>query len=291
MFGLFKKKNTIQSEILSDLRQAKKSIQVAVSWLTDSVLITELIEKRRQGIDVKILVSANELNIIRFELFKKIQELGGSVQKWGNEETTHGGFMHYKFYIIDDYLAKSGSYNWSVNATSNAEALDQVAVSKKIAEFNELYEESVDFFAEIDNPEQKRAELEDIRREHNKETLTPEMLKAYRDTQIYKKEYAERQRVQDEQILIAKQRTRELEIQLAENIRIAKIETDKKLLEQKETAQKARELEIQVAKQKTESERLAKIEADRKATEQAAQYKPKEAVTVTTLPPTSYANE
>lgn len=293
MFGLFKKKNTIQSEILSDLRQAKKSIQVAVSWLTDPVLITELIEKRKQGVEVKILLSANELNIIRFELFKKIQELGGSVQKWGNEETTQGGFMHYKFYIIDDYLAKSGSYNWSVNATSNAEALDQVAVGKKIAEFNELYPVSVDFFAEIDNPEQKRAELEDIRREHNKETLTPEMLKAYRDTQTYKKEYAEKQRAQEEQTRIAMQRTKELEIQLArergEREQLAKIEADRKFQEQQAAAQRASALEIQLAKERAERERLAKIEADRKAKEQAAQYRPKEEVKETTLPPTSYA--
>jgi phosphatidylserine/phosphatidylglycerophosphate/cardiolipin synthase-like enzyme len=289
MSGLFKKKNTIQSEILSDLRQAKKSIQVAVSWLTDTVLITELIEKRKQGVEVKILLSANELNIIRFELFKKIQELGGSVQKCGNEETTQGGFMHYKFYIIDDYLAKSGSYNWSVNATSNAEALDQVAVGKKIAEFNELYPVSVDFFAEIDNPEQKRAELEDIRREHNKETLTPEMLKAYRDTQTYKKEYAETQRVQEEQT----RRIKELEIQLArergEREQLAKIEDDRKLQEQQAAAQRARALEIQLAKEKAERERLTKIEADIKAKEQAAQYRPKEEVKETTLPPTSYA--
>ncbi|HRF38040.1 MAG TPA: hypothetical protein PK198_04570, partial [Saprospiraceae bacterium] len=66
MLGLFKRTNSIQSEILSDLQSAKKSIKVAVSWLTDTSLIQELIKKRRQGLDVKILVSANELNVIRF---------------------------------------------------------------------------------------------------------------------------------------------------------------------------------------------------------------------------------
>lgn len=259
MFGIFKKKNTIQSEILSDLRQAKKSIQVAVSWLTDPVLINQLIDKRKQGVDVKILLSANELNIIRFELFKKIQELGGSVQKWGSEETVHGGFMHYKFYIIDNYLAKSGSYNWSVNATSNAEALDKVDVSKKIAEFNELYRESVDFFDEIDNPEQKRAELEDIRREHNRETLTPEMLKAYRDAQTYKKEYAEKQRVQEEQTRIAMQRTKDLELKLAEQSRLAEEASERQ----------SKEREAQQKQEQIEQELRAKIELEKKAAQQA----------------------
>ncbi|MBL7818223.1 MAG: hypothetical protein JNL70_24645 [Saprospiraceae bacterium] len=289
MFGLFKKKNTIQSEILSDLRQAKKSIKVAVSWLTDPLLLTELIDKTKQGVDVKILLSANELNIIRFEHFVKLQELGASVQKWGNEEATQGSFMHYKFYIIDDYLAKSGSYNWSINATSNAEALDQVPVTKKITEFNELFPVSVDFFTEIDNPEQKRAELEYIRKEQKQDILTPEMLKAYRDTQKIKKEYADRQRIQEEETRIAKQKTHELELRLAEQTRLAKIEADEKQRKEREAQQKAKELEIQLAKEQAERDRLAKIEADRKAKEQAAQYKPKEEVKATTLPPTSYA--
>jgi len=259
MFGLFKKTNTIQSEILSDLRHAKKSIKVAVSWLTDPVLITQLIDKRKQGIDVKVLLSSNELNIIRFELFKKIQELGGTVQKWGNKETEQGGFMHYKFYIIDDNLSKSGSYNWSINAKINAEALDQVAVEKKIFEFNELYSQSIDFFDEIENPAQRRAELEDIRREQNQETLTPEMLKAYRDTQKYKREYVEKQRFQEEQTRIAIER--------------------------------AKELEMQLARERAEHQRLAKIEADRKVKELEAQYRPKEEVKETILPATDYANE
>lgn len=255
MFNFFKKKN-IQNEILSDIKKAKESIKVAVSWLTDPELIHALIERKKAGVDVKVLVSSNELNIIRFELFKKLQDLGGHVQKWGNIEADQGTFMHYKFYIIDDSLAKSGSYNWSINARTNAEALDQVDVHKKIREFNELFPHSFDFFYEIDNPETKRRELETIRKEKNQDTLTPETLKAYRDTQKIREEYRDKQTA-----LIEAVERREKEL-------IEKLE-----------------------KEKMERIRAEKLEAERIAKEKASRYQPKESVEKTTLPPTSYGDE
>ncbi|HRK83823.1 MAG TPA: phospholipase D-like domain-containing protein [Saprospiraceae bacterium] len=255
MLGLFKRTNSIQSEILSDLQSAKKSIKVAVSWLTDTSLIQELIKKRRQGLDVKILVSANELNVIRFELFREIQHLGGFVQKWGNEETSEGGFMHFKFYIIDDSFAKSGSYNWSINATSNAEALDKVDVFKKIKEFQAYFSESVDFFAAISNPERKRDELELIRKEKHQDVLTPEILQAYRNTQKAFQQHEEKIRL--------------------ENERIDRVRQD---------------LARQQEQLKTVQERMAREEAERREKEKNAQYAPKKDVKEVVLPPTSYAN-
>jgi phosphatidylserine/phosphatidylglycerophosphate/cardiolipin synthase-like enzyme len=174
--------NNIQTEITKDLGSAKHSIKVAVSWLTDKLLINELIGASKRGVDVKVIVSSNELNIIRFELFQKLIDLGATVNKEGNEDTEQGDFMHYKFYIIDDKSAKSGSYNWSKNAVTNRETLDDVDVSKKLNEFNECLKASVNFFEDIHNPAQKKAELELIEKEH-KDILTPEKLALYRQTQ------------------------------------------------------------------------------------------------------------
>ena len=255
MFGFFKKKD-IQSEILTDLEQAKKSIKVAVSWLTDPLLITTLIDKKREGIEIKVLVSSNELNIIRFELFKKLQDLGGLVQKWGNKDTEQGSFMHYKFYIIDDNFAKSGSYNWSINAKSNAEALDEVVVNKKIDEFNEIFPHSVDFFYEIENPEQKRAELESIRKEKNQEVLTPDMLNAYRETQKIRAEY-------ENKIKQAKiESDRKIEQERFAKEQLIREEAERK---QNEAVARERETQTKLANERIERERLAKIESDRKA--------------------------
>ncbi|MCB9324018.1 MAG: hypothetical protein H6571_09820 [Lewinellaceae bacterium] len=250
MWNFFKPKKSIQSEIQSDLKNANRSIKVAVSWLTDPVLITTLIKKVRQGVDVKILLSSNELNILRFELFREIQKLGGKVQKWGNAETEKGGFMHYKFYVIDDAFAKSGSYNWSINATTNAEALDKVEVNEKLDQFNDLWVNSKDFFYQIDNPEQKRAELENIRTSRNLTILSPETLIAVR---------------------AAEQEVNRIKI---------KHDAEKRQRDQDNETLKA-QLEI-------EKKEREKLEREKKAKAEEAQYKPKEGVKTTTLPPTSY---
>lgn len=245
--------NNIQAEILNDLKNAKNSIKVAVSWLTDKLLINELINARKKGIDVKVIVSSNELNIIRFELFQKLIDLGAIVNKEGREDADNGDFMHYKFYIIDDMFAKSGSYNMSMNATTNRETIDEVPVAKKIAEFNECLENSVNFFADIDNPEAKRAELAVIEKKH-KDTLTPQKLAAYRQTQSLMKKQEERHR---------------------------------KELEEKEKQRK--EAEVKAQQEKAAREKLLQ---EQRAKEQQNQYGLKQdAPPVSEAPPRSYANE
>ncbi|MCB9227676.1 MAG: hypothetical protein H6578_10980 [Chitinophagales bacterium] len=245
--------NNIQTEISKDIRSARHSIKVAVSWLTDTFLINELIDARKRGVDVKVIVSSNELNIIRFELFQKLIDLGATVNKEGSEDAEQGDFMHYKFYIIDAKLAKSGSYNWSINAVTNREALDEVSVSRKLNEFNECFKSSVNFFADIHNPAQKKAELALIEKEH-KDVLTPEKLAAYRQTQSIIKQQEERHR---------------------------------KELEEKEKQRKEAEAKAQQEKLARE-----KLLAEQRAKEQQNQYGLKQdAPPVSEAPPRSYANE
>ena len=245
--------NCIQTEISNDLRGARHSIKVAVSWLTNSFLINELIDARKRGVDVKVIVSSNELNIIRFELFQKLIDLGGLVNKEGSEDAEQGDFMHYKFYIIDDKLAKSGSYNWSINAVTNREALDEVSVSKKLIEFNECFESSINFFADIKNPAQKKAELAQIEKDH-KDALTPEKLAAFRQTQSLIKQQEERHR---------------------------------KELEEKE--EQRIEAEAKAQQEKLAREKLL---AEQRSEKQKNQYGLKQdAPPVSEAPPRSYANE
>ena len=250
--------NNIQTEIISDFKSAKQSIKVAVSWLTDRLLINELILARQNGITVKIIVSSNELNIIRFELFQKLIDLGAIVNKEGSEEPEQGNFMHFKFYIIDDIFAKSGSYNFSANAVTNREAMDEVSVIKKINEFNECFKDSVNFFYDIANPELKRAELQMIEKEQSI-ILTPEKLAAYRQTQIAIKEQEVRH---SKEIELKEQQRREADI----------------------ARKKAEENAI---REKAERE---KIQANQREKELQQQYGMKsEAPAISEAPPRSYA--
>lgn len=245
--------NNIQTEISNDLRNAKQSIKVAVSWLTDTFLINELIDAKKRGRDVKVIVSSNELNIIRFELFQKLIDLGATVNKEGSEDAEQGDFMHYKFYIIDDKLAKSGSYNMSMNAASNRETIDEVPVLKKITQFNECLKNSVNFFTDIENPAAKRAELALIEKKH-KDALTPEKLAAYRQTQILIKQQEDRHK--------------------------------------KELAEMERQTKEAEAKAQQEKAARGKLLNEQRAKEQQSQYGLKQdAPPVSEAPPRSYANE
>lgn len=275
MFNFFKKKKSIQSEILSDLKSAQNSIQVAVSWLTDVQLIIALIERKKAGVDVRVLVSSNELNIIRFELFKQLQDLGGYVQKWGNKEAKDGGFMHFKFYIIDNNLAKSGSYNWSINATTNAEALDKVDVSKKIEEFNAYNDISVNFFDDINDPGKMRDELEQIRKSGKQEILTPEALGAYRAMQKQKRKYAQEQREREER----------------NERREAAIKEQQERLKNEQKKLEAQRLDAENKKRDEEKRIAAASQQAEERKEQQGRYQPKPGVEETKLPPTSFGNE
>lgn len=248
--------NNIQSEILNDLKSAKQSIKVAVSWLTDVALINELQYACDRGVIIQVVLSNNELNILRFELFQKLLNHGADVRKWGNELPEQGEFMHYKFYIIDDKFAKSGSYNWSVNALTNKEALDEVSVSKKKIEFEKCFNQGVNFFKNIDNPKKKRDELQSIQNSQT-EILTPEKLIAYRQTQI---------------AIEAQEKRHKAELEEKERQRLA----------EEEARHKAEE------KAAREIEEYKKRLNEKEPQEGQGKYTPKEDVKIAQVPPTSY---
>lgn len=134
--------NSIKQEIIMDIRQAKRSIKVAVAWLTDIDFINILEQKiaKKQDLIVEIVVSNHKDN--KEERLKtkmvSLMEMGAKVKIYGSSNPQEGEFMHCKFYIIDEEFAKSGSYNWSKSAEKNIECLDIVALEPKQKLFRKL---------------------------------------------------------------------------------------------------------------------------------------------------------
>lgn len=145
----------VKDEIIDDLSIAKTSIKVAVSWLTDIDLVEKLIEAAKRDVEISIVVGNSSDNLRRQDLFRILNECGGQIRRWGSNDPLEGAFMHYKFYIIDNKIAKSGSYNWTVSATINKETLDAVEVSRKIQEFNNVFELAQDYFEPFTLTERK----------------------------------------------------------------------------------------------------------------------------------------
>lgn len=168
--------NSHQLQIIRILDTARFKIQIAVSWFTDEVILLKIIEKSRY-INVEILTSADEMNLLRHTYFRTLLEEGAIVKKVGSSSPLDGDFMHSKFIIIDNSIAWGGSYNFTNNARSNYETFkkwDNCELEETIREFNSWMKKAVDFFYGITDVDQIVRRLkEKFIEEQKKDILFP----------------------------------------------------------------------------------------------------------------------
>lgn len=88
--------NTHQSQIAQIFETAQSSIQVAVSWFTDTLLIEKLIQKSK-NVKVEVLLSSDKWNLCRHHHFRQLQH-GAKVQKLGTENALLGNSCAASYY-------------------------------------------------------------------------------------------------------------------------------------------------------------------------------------------------
>ena len=132
--------DAIQEKVIQGIKDAKFIIWAAVAWFSNEAIYQELLAKKKQGLNIRIIVSQEDSNT---NMISKLEENNFDVvviPRWGN-----GGYnrMHDKFCIIDMDYVMHGSYNWTPTANKNVEtlatALDHELVAKFAKEFMELY--------------------------------------------------------------------------------------------------------------------------------------------------------
>lgn len=131
----------IQNVIVQGIRDAKYLIWVAVAWFSNEELYRELLNKKEEGLNIRVIVSDEDSNQA---LLPRIQENFECVVvphtgRWGTNR------MHDKFCIVDlDYIMH-GSYNWTKAANYNGETLvttvDRELVRDFADEFLKMYNE------------------------------------------------------------------------------------------------------------------------------------------------------
>lgn len=127
----------IESKILAALDRAQAIIYVCVAWFTNDKLRDKLIEKKKQGCDVKIITFADGINT------KNGVDFTGLNHK--SIKAERHGFMHRKFCVIDNNDVIDGSYNWTTNAeTRNDEDVlihrdNRALASSYTKEFNLMW--------------------------------------------------------------------------------------------------------------------------------------------------------
>ena len=110
----------IQGVIIQQIKSARHSVYVAVAWLTDNTIFTELCSKAKNGLTVELLLVNDTINndLAPFD-HKRLEACGGKV--FFIPQQIDGSIMHHKFCIIDDCTIITGSYNWSRKAQFNDE--------------------------------------------------------------------------------------------------------------------------------------------------------------------------
>ncbi len=109
----------IQNQIIEEIKRAKYTIWVAVAWFTDQKLFEELVQKKKEGLNVQVIVIDDDINRksgLRFEDHFETYRLP--------KQGMYKNIMHNKFCVIDLNTVISGSYNWTKKAQYNDESID-----------------------------------------------------------------------------------------------------------------------------------------------------------------------
>lgn len=166
--------NNHKNHIINIFNKAEESIQIAVSWFTDRFLIEDLLRKMEyRNLKLKIVLSADEYNVFRYNDFKKLKEMGAEIRKTGNNNALSGNFMHHKLVIVDNKMVYGGSYNFSYNARTNYENFGAYQeIQQYIADFEKAFDDGIDYFEDIYNPEVMIKRLIDEFEASNNEKLS-----------------------------------------------------------------------------------------------------------------------
>lgn len=108
----------IRSHITKELQSANTSIYAAVAWFTDKKLFKILCEKATQGLDVQLIVVDDFITRGCTINYFDLEKAGGKIYLIDENK---GSLMHNKFCVVDEVNTITGSYNWSIKASSNHE--------------------------------------------------------------------------------------------------------------------------------------------------------------------------
>jgi len=121
--------HNLESKVISALDDAKVSICVAMAWFTNERIKEKLLEKKKAGVEVDIIIYEDSVN---HKYGVDLSELPHT-----SIRGSRGGVMHNKFCVIDNQTVLTGSYNWTKNAeTSNDENVSVLKDPKRASEFS-----------------------------------------------------------------------------------------------------------------------------------------------------------
>lgn len=128
----------IKQRIISEINNASQCIYVAMAYFSDRDIAMAIIDAKNKSVPVDIILSSNAQNET-----VKLMLKGAGISVHSFETGDARGIMHHKFCLIDNKISINGSYNYSLNASTNnvenIQVSDDIAIySKFLSEFERL---------------------------------------------------------------------------------------------------------------------------------------------------------
>lgn len=123
-------------KLMSLIKKSHKKIYAAVYMITDKKIAQELINAKRRGVDVKVVVDASTIDSLygKGSMLKEnnidLYVFRSKSKRQGKKEFA-GALMHNKFALIDDQLW-TGSFNWTKRANNENQENVIVTTDKEI---------------------------------------------------------------------------------------------------------------------------------------------------------------
>jgi phosphatidylserine/phosphatidylglycerophosphate/cardiolipin synthase-like enzyme len=135
----FSPQGKCSTHLLREIDSAKQELLVAVYAFTSDDLATALVQARKRGVAVQVVVDrefdrANENSKGKLLESQKIpvRRIAGAAPKMAEKDA---GLMHQKFAVIDRRVVFTGSYNWTHSAENrNDENLLMFRDARPLAE-------------------------------------------------------------------------------------------------------------------------------------------------------------
>lgn len=105
----YEHQSTSLSKLLSELRSARKSIDVCVFTITCNEIADVLETAAKRGVAVRIITDDMQMRSQGSDVMRLSKVRGVQVRHDGNSEA----HMHHKFAIVDGAALLNGSFNWT----------------------------------------------------------------------------------------------------------------------------------------------------------------------------------
>jgi putative membrane protein insertion efficiency factor len=132
-------------EIRENIQNASKTIDVGMYWLTDKQVVSDLIDAKERGVNVRVLLSQTDENTYAKE---KLSQAGIETRVFISDAAVAEGekkYYHIKMGIFDGEKVQMGSCDWTAQGFYLNRELNMNIEDKKMAEyltsnFNETWE-------------------------------------------------------------------------------------------------------------------------------------------------------